>query len=376
MIYLDNAATTKLDIRGKDITLKYLDSLYFNPSAIYKPGVEIKIKLEREKEEILSLLKASSHKLVFTSSGTEANNLAILGVKKDRNSTILVSKLEHASVFNPCNELKNQQYNIKYLKTTKTGHIDLDYLKSVVDKNVSFVSIQHVSNETGAINDLKTISKIIKNKNKNAILHVDGVQALGKTFVDIDDFGIEMYTFSGHKIGSPKGVGGLVYRKDLHIKPLILGGGQEFNLRSSTENIPAIFAFSHIFKEKEKNKKERMQYVDSLREELLKALNKEKINFEIITDLDKSSPYILMIAFPEIKGEVLLHALEEDEIYVSTGSACTSNVKNSKRTIQALGLDKKLQGTTIRISFSENNNKEEMVQVAKKIKEKIKKYAI
>lgn len=356
MIYLDNAATTVLDDLCLNQIVDYSKNKFFNPSALYKPSLQNKIEINKAKENIKKLLN-TSHDVIFTSSGTESNNLAILTTIRRKTSNIVVSQIEHSSIREAALEMKNRGYDVRFVKVTNTGKIDEEDFLLKIDKNTELVSIMHVNNETGIINDIKKLNILAKKKNNNLIFHSDGTQAIGKINVDLDNLGIEMYSFSFHKINGPKGIGALITKKNL-IKPLFFGGGQENGLRPSTENIAYIFAAEKILENKVKNLEKNFKYLKTIEEYTLSKL--KKFDLEIIRDDNNFSPYIISFFLKNIRGEIMLHALEEKEIYVATGSACSSNKKDSKYVKEALNKKGEYGLNMLRISFSPDTKKEEI----------------
>ena len=242
-IYLDNAATTKTLEAAVEVALRYFDVEYFNPSALYGKSIEVARDIKKAREDIARELGVEPDTLVFTSSGSESDNQALFCSHKKKGSKILISATEHSAVYNSAMELKQRGYEVEVVAVDESGKVDLEDLERKLDERVSLVSAMHVNNVTGAINDLKKISELVKSKSE-ALLHSDGVQAFGKMKVKPKTLGVDFYSASSHKIGAPKGSGFLYVKKGLSVAPLIYGGGQERGLRSSTENVPCIMAFA------------------------------------------------------------------------------------------------------------------------------------
>lgn len=356
MIFLDNASTTKLSEIAKNEIEKSQD-LFYNPSASYSAGLEIKNRITDAKKAICSALGVSyNDNLIITGSATEANNLAIFGSIKKTQDQLIFSIGEHPSVYNCAQELKSRGYNVKYLSLTKTGEIDIEELKELLKEPTAFVSIMHISNETGVINDIAKIAKIIKQKQPEAIFHCDGVQAFGKMPLNVVNLGVDSYTISAHKIHGPKGIGALYTRNMKKIKPLIFGGGQEFGIRSGTENTLYILTFGEIAKNL--NIDENYEKVSILNKYVRDYFQELKIKENLAISLNSSenaSPYILSYSFEGVRGETLVHILEGNGVIVGTGSACSSKKGTLNRTLDAIGKNKVQNNGAIRISFSSEN---------------------
>lgn len=363
MIFLDNASTTKVDESTIEIMNHYYNDLFFNPSASYAPSTQISEKIIEAKKQILKPLKIDyNNNLIITGSATEANNLALLGSIKSNFKKILVSMGEHPSVFNTAKSLQEKGYNVQFIKLNEEGTVDLeDYKSKLSSKDVSFVSIIHVNNETGAINPINKLAQLAKEANPNCIFHSDGVQSFCKINVNLEN--IDLYTISAHKINGPKGVGALFVRNIKALKPINYGGGQEFNIRSGTENVPAILGFANAVANFNTNIN--FEKVSELQKVIFNELsNKQGI---VINSKIENSPYIISVSFDKIRGETLLHKLEEDEIFISTGSACSSKKLGENRILQAMGLPKNLIIGSVRISLSKNTTYEEVKIFCEKV---------
>lgn len=352
MIYFDNAATTKPSSIALDAYLNAAE-MYFNPSANYRPSIELKKGLEQARASALKNLHGSG-KIIFTSSGTEADNQAIFSSIKSSKSKILISAVEHPAVYAPALELKQKGFEVELIKVDERGKIvEQNLIEKLNSNDVSLVSIMHVNNETGAINDIKKISSIIKNISPKSLFHCDGVQAVGKFDINLDKLGVDMYSVSAHKFHALRGVGALYLKKGLNIHPYIFGGGQEEGLRSSTENYAGIISFSKALSEacenlseNEKKCGEIKQYIE---DNLIRICGEDLIILS-----PKENPYILSLSLKKIRGEVMQHALEKYDIIVGTGSACSSK-KGLKRIPDALGLKGSFRDGLIRLSFCKDN---------------------
>ena len=366
MIFLDNASTTRIYDEALEEYNKYSKDCYYNPSSLYGAGSDIAMDINKTRAEMLKMLGASSFdKIYFTSGATEANNMAINGVLRKNMGKLLFSYAEHPSVFNVAKELQSKGYDVEFVKLTKDGVVDEEDFKSKI-VGASFVSIMHVCNEKGAINDIKKLVRIAKRENKNIIFHSDGVQALGKIPVNISDLGVDMYTMSAHKIHGPKGVGALYVKDKINLKPLVFGGGQEFGLRSGTENSCGISAFKVAMEIAVKRLNDNYNHVLHLKNLFINELTSDFDNYKIIST-DQCSPYILSFAIPNVKAETTLHMAESEGVLISNGSACSSK-KSGNRILEAMGVPSDIIKGSVRVSFGEFNTDEEVVQAAKVIK--------
>lgn len=364
MIFLDNASTTK--IRPEAISeIERSHALFYNPSALSGKSLEVRREIDGAKQKICKALGVDyNNNLIITGSATEADNLAIFGSAKKTGDQFVFGAGEHQAVFASANELKLRGYNVVFAPLNKFGEVDLDKLKEILQKSTAFVSIMHVSNETGAINDISKISRLVKNLWPNAIVHSDGVQAFGKIQTNVLKLGVDLYSISGHKVGAPKGIGALYVKNISKLKPIIYGGGQEFGLRSGTENTAYILALSKVVGtfEIEKN----FEYVKKLSNIVRNYFEgKEGIT---INSPNSASPYILSLSFEGVRGETLVHILEEKGVIVGTGSACSSK-KTTNRTLEAIGLSREQIEGAIRISFSHENKEDEVLKACEIIEE-------
>lgn len=359
MIYLDNAATTKPDAQCVKAAETFLLSEYFNPSALYAEGYNLHLELKEARRKILSLIADESNfSLIFTSCGTEADNQAVFGGGKRGN--VVTTLGEHSAVYSAVSELKQRGIEVRFANLNEDGSVNVDHLLSLIDDKTSLVSVMHVNNETGAINDIFSIAKKVKSKNRYALFHSDGVQAFGKIPFRLTN-DIDLYSISAHKIGGLKGCGALIKKKNLIIKPHIFGGGQEQGLRSGTENVFAIKCFEYAAIKKLGVINEAFSHIKNLNT-LMRSLLKDK--FKIISS-ENSSPYILAVSVPGLRGETVLHEADDNGLIIGTGSACTSNAKKRfSRTILACGADEQTADGVLRISFAPENTIEEIQNAA------------
>lgn len=356
MIYLDNAATTKPDKSGLEAAKQYLYENFYNPSALYKDGYNLHNELREIKNNIISLIADENFELIFTSGGTEADNQAVFCGGKRGN--IVTTEGEHAAVYSCANELKLRGMDVRYAKLNSDGSVNVEHLLSLVDEKTSLVSVIHVNNETGALNDIVAIAEKVKSKNKFTLFHSDGVQAFGKIVFKLTK-DIDLYSVSAHKIGGIKGCGALFKRKNVVIKPFIYGGGQENGYRSGTENVFGIKNFEYAARKKYSEIKE--NYKNALKLQQLLRENLDKNLFKIVTD-EKSSPYILCVVAEGVRGETILHEADDSGLIIGTGSACSSNEKKRySRTMKACGLNERQLDGVLRLSVSSETTEKEVV---------------
>lgn len=364
MIYLDNAATTQVSEKVAEAMLKILTEDYGNPSAQYALGRRAKEAIEQARAVIAQGLGVRSEEICFTSCGTEANNLAVLGAKTGNvHEKFLRYILEHSSVVKAHERLAKERETETF--GAVDGMVDKEELLSKVDDRTRLVSLMHVQNELGNIQDIYEIGEAIKEKNPKTLFHVDGIQAFGKIPVDLSRAPIDLYSISGHKFHGPKGVGALYIKKGVHLSPVILGGGQERGLSSGTENVAGIVGMGVAASEALAHSEVRAEKVGALKKTLTASL----LSMEDVLFLSAAagSPYILSVAFADIRAEVLLRILEDQGICVSTGSACHRGKKSA--TVTHLNLPTRFQDGVVRISMTDTNTMEEIeffTQVIKK----------
>ncbi len=372
-VYLDNAATTKPTKEVVEAMLVALEKDYGNPSSLHKKGVEAEKEIKNIRRLVARALSVTDQEIIFTSGGTEANNLAIRGITdayKRSGNHIITSVVEHKSVLNTFDLLKDQGFEVTYLKVDKDGIIDLDDLKDSIRDNTILVSLMHVNNEVGSIQPIKEVGKTIKNKNSKTIFHVDGIQSFGKIRLDLLGMNVDSYSISGHKIHAPKGVGALYVKKGFKINPILTGGNHEMGLRSGTENVPGIYGLGEAVRFIIENGDENIKYINDLRSYFIDTFKEQIDGIYIISeDRNKFAPHIINVCFPGIKSEIMLHSLEQDEIYVSAGSACSSKRKGYSHVLDALNIGEDLMDSSIRFSLSHTNTKDQIDFAAKKVKE-------
>ncbi len=362
--YLDNSATTRAYDEVADLVAKIMKEEYGNPSSVHHMGMVSGERLSQARETIAASLKVDPQEIVFTSGGTESDNLALIGVaraNKWRGNHIITTKIEHPAILETMAFLEKEGFEITYLSVDETGTIDLDELKNAIRKETILVSIMFVNNEIGTLMPIQKAGELIKSVNKDTYFHVDAVQAYGKVLIRPRTMNIDLLSVSGHKIHGPKGVGFLYIKKGTKIVPICYGGGQQKGMRSGTENVPGIAGLAlaakkcyEDFDAKIKKLYDLKQYtVDSL----LERIPDIKINGQKVSE---GAPHIISVSIRGLAAETVLNMLSSKNIYVSAGSACTSNNPHVSDTLQAIGLEKDLLESTIRISMSFMTTKEEM----------------
>lgn len=360
-VYLDNSATTRPYQCVREAVDRVLNEEFGNPSTLYKLGLSAEKIVKSSRASVAKAIGSSPDEVYFTSCGTEADNTAIFGVWKSRNKLgkrIITSAVEHPAVLRCFEELQRQGADVVYIPVHHDGTLDFEKLKEALNDDTILVSIMHVNNESGAIFPIGEIAKEV-HKYPNAVFHTDCVQSFGKLKIDVKSMGLDMISISAHKVHGPKGIGALYIKKGLHIPPYIYGGGQESGFRSGTENMAGIAGFGAAV--------DNMKAFDSdVKDYLKKRLTEEVPDIRINTPID-SVQSVLNVSFLSCRAEVLLHTLEQDDIFVSTGSACSSKSKGS-HVLRAMGLlPEEIEGA-VRFSFSEENTKEQMDYVTEKVK--------
>ncbi len=377
MIYFDNSATTRCAEEAVKIMNKCLLEDFGNPSSLHNMGAIGKDYLKQSRDIIAGILKCQPKEVYFTSGGTEGNNLAIKGgveAKKRRGNHIVTTKIEHPSVLNPIKALEKSGFDVTYLDTDEFGVIRLEDLKSALREDTIFVSIMMVNNEIGALQPIADAAKIIKSFNKDIIFHVDCIQAFGKVKILPKKLKIDMVTVSGHKIHGPKGSGFIYINEDIYniMVPQILGGGHERKMRSGTENVPAIAALGIAAKMACENLDENARHMYAMRNRLIKGLSEiDGVSINGHKD-ENSAPHIVSVSIKgnRTKAQVMLNALQAGyDIYVSAGSACSSNKPGISETLKTIGLEKDLLERTIRFSFCPENTMDEVEAAIKAMKE-------
>lgn len=371
-IYLDNSATTKPYKEVVDKMVLALTTQYGNPSSIYKKGIEVEREIKEIRRNIARSLGAKETEIYFTSGGTECNNTIIRSVanlnKKTKNH-IISTVIEHPSVLNTLKDLEADGFEVTYLPVGKDGKISLENLKNAIKKETILVSVMHVNNEIGTIQPIEEIGKYLKSLDEKVYFHVDGVQSYAKIKFRPSRYNIDFMSVSGHKLHGPKGIGFMYVKENNRIKPLLTGGGQEIGIRSGTENVPGIYGIGEAVRILNQDLEGTIDKIkglrDLLKEEILANIDNVKINSP-----EDGVCHVLNVSFRGVRGEVLLHYLEQKEIYVSTGSACSSKKKGS-HVLNAIGLTPDEIEGAIRFSLSDLNTKEEIMKTVEVLKESV-----
>ena len=365
--YLDNSATTRCSDRACQLMVDLLTKDYGNPSSLHMKGIEAERFVETAKKKIAKTLRVSEKEIIFTSGGTESNNLAIIGAamaNRRAGNHIITTSIEHASVENPMEFLKEQGFEITYLSVDENGIISLEELEEAVTEQTILVSMMQVNNEIGAIEPVAEAAELIKKKNPATLIHVDAIQSYGKMYIYPKKLGIDMLSVSGHKIHGPKGSGFLWVKETTKLKPLILGGGQQKGMRSGTENVPAIAGLGEAAEEIYENLDEKRAHLYGLKQRFIDGIEKLEGTHVNGKTGEDSAPHIVSVSFEGIRSEVLLHSLEDRGIYVSSGSACSSNNHAGKqkgsKTLRNIHLKENLLDSTLRFSFSVHTTEEEI----------------
>lgn len=361
--YFDNAATTKCSQKAAELMMKVLTEDYGNPSSLHLKGVEAEEYIKEAASRICKTMKIKEHELIFTSGGTESNNMAIIGAAMANRRSgrhLITTKIEHAAVGSTMKFLEEQGFTVTYLDVDENGLISLEELARAVTPETILVSIMYVNNEIGALEPIEEAAKIIKEKNPNTLFHVDAIQAYGKYRIYPKRMGIDMMSVSGHKIHGPKGVGFLYVKEKTKIRPIIYGGGHQRGMRSGTENVPGVAGMGQAAMEAYENFEEKQEQLYRLKEAFLEGLeDMEWAHVNGKTGRD-SAPHIVSVSFDNVRSEVLLHTLEDRNIFVSAGSACSSNKPAVSATLQAIRVKKEYLDATVRFSFSPENTLEEV----------------
>ncbi|MCR6545154.1 cysteine desulfurase family protein [Dehalobacterium formicoaceticum] len=370
-IYFDNSATTPVYREVADLMHETMIRNFGNPSSLHKKGIQAEQGVNHARKILAAALEVKPEEIYFTSGGTESNNMAIKGIclaNKSRGNHIITSNVEHPSVLNVYDHMEELGFRVSFLHVQENGVVDADELKELLCHDTLLVSLMHVNNESGAIQPIQEVGEILKDYHKKVYYHVDTVQSFGKLPVLPDKWGIDMLSVSGHKLHGSKGSGVLYLRKGTRIKALVEGGGQEKRLRSGTENVPGIVGLGKAVELAMKDREEHVKKMAAIRETLASRIKEQVPDCKINSNFDDTgAPHILNISFPGIKSEVLLHYLEQDGIYVSSGSACSARKGKLSHVLTAMHLtDEEMEGS-IRFSFSYMNELEEVVPVAESV---------
>lgn len=353
--YLDNSATTRCLERVTDRMVRAMREDYGNPSSLHTKGVEAEHSIRSAKEFFADNLKVNEKEIFFTSGGTESNNLALLGTayaNQRAGKHLITSAIEHPSVQNTMKHLESQGFRVTFLPVNAEGIVSLEALREALCEETILVSVMHVNNEIGSVQPLEEIAGILRGQARKPLFHVDAIQSYGKYRIHPKKTGIDLLSVSGHKIHGPKGVGVLYVNEKVKIRPVIFGGEQQKGLRSGTENVPGIAGIAEAAAACYEGLDEKAAKLYQLKERFVSGIRALEGTVLNGPEGRAGAPHIVSVSFEGVKSEVLLHALEEKGIYVSAGSACSSNRPAVSHTLQGIGVKKELLGSTLRFSFS------------------------
>lgn len=361
--YFDNSATTRCYPEVAEIVVKTMTEDFGNPSAMHLKGVEAEKYVREAAQTLAKILKVNEKEIIFTSGGTESNNLALFGgadANKRSGNHIITTSVEHAAVGQPAERLEQMGYEVTIVPVDHRGVVQLEALEKALRPDTILVSTMYVNNEVGAVMPVEEIAKLVHEKSPKALYHVDAIQAFGKYRIYPKKAGIDMLSVSSHKIHGPKGVGFLYINEKARIQPQILGGGQQAGMRSGTDNVPGIAGLGVAAKMVYTDFDEKIEHMYQLKERLAEGFLKlpdVRLNG---MEIREGAPQILSASFLGVRSEVLLHTLEEKGIYVSAGSACSSHKRKAAGTLSAMGMKAAQRESTLRFSFSEENTFEEV----------------
>ena len=371
-IYFDNSATTQVFDSVREIMVETMMADYGNTSSLHRKGMEAEQYVRAAREEIAKSLKVKEKEILFTSGGTESNNLAIIGTalaNRRAGNHIITSCIEHASVYNTTAFLEEQGFRVTYLPVDHNGHVSPEDLRAAICPDTILVSIMYVNNEMGAVEPISQLTKVIRETRPEIYFHVDAIQAYGKYVIRPKKEGIDLMSVSGHKIHGPKGIGFLYVDERVKIRPILFGGGQQKGMRSGTENVPGCAGLGAAVKEMYRNHEAKIDSLYRLKERLVAGLQEmDGVTVHGLTGRD-SAPQIVSAGFEGVRAEVLLHALEERGIYVSSGSACSSNHPGISGTLRGIGVRPSLLDSTLRFSFGMFNTEDEVDACLKALNE-------
>lgn len=363
-VYLDNSATTRCYSEVGDLVRRVMCQDYGNPSSMHRKGVDAEHYIKEAKEQIAKVLKVNTKEIFFTSGGTESDNLALIGAARANARSgkhLITTTIEHPAILNTMQYLEEAEgFRVTYLPVDENGQVRLDALKEALCKETILVSIMYVNNEVGSVQPIQEAAQIIKSYNRNILLHSDAVQGFGKYHIYPKRMGIDMLSISGHKIHGPKGTGALYIREGVKIKPIAYGGGQQKNVRSGTENVPGIAGLGLAAEMIYRDLDIKVAHMRELKAHFLEGISKlDKCKVHGLSD-ERSAPHIISVGIAGVRSEVVLHALEDKGIYVSSGSACASNHPAVSGVLKGIGASREYLDSTLRFSMSEMTTKEEI----------------
>ncbi|MBQ1871218.1 MAG: cysteine desulfurase [Lachnospiraceae bacterium] len=373
-VYVDNSATTRVSVSVMEVVTRAMREDYGNPSSLHNMGMIAENYIRHAREQIAKTLCCEEKELIFTSCGTESDNMALFGIaegyKRD-GMHLITTKVEHAAILSSMKKLESMGYEVTYLDVDSNGRISLDDLRNAIRPDTILVSIMYVNNEVGAVMPIKEAGKLIKEVNPKTLFHVDAIQAYSKFDINPKRDNIDLLSVSGHKIHGPKGVAFLYVKDKVKIKPLIYGGGHQNGLRSGTENVPGVAGLGQACEDAYRDLEKTREYLYGLRDYLIEGLEKIEGVYVNGDKTHANAPHIISVSVPNVRAEVLLHTLEEKGIYVSAGSACSSNKPQVSATLKAMNLPKDRLESTVRISLADTNTKEEIEYVLSVLNEVI-----
>lgn len=371
-VYFDNSASTKVADSVIEVMIKTMREDYGNPSAKHMMGVAAEKYVKEATRMIAKTLKVEEKEILFTSGGTESNNIALIGgalANQRRGKNIISTAIEHPAVYEPLGKLVELGFEVTILPVDRAGHICLEELKNAIREDTIIVSTMYVNNEVGAVEPVEEIAKIVHEKNPDCLYHVDAIQGYGKYKIQPKKQGIDLMSVSGHKLHGPKGVGFLYIQKDAKVNPILFGGGQQRGMRSGTINVPGIAGMGEAARLAYEHFDEKIEKMIAIKDYLMDQLEKmEGIHLNSFRGT-QSAPHILSVSVQGVRAEVLLHALEDREIYVSSGSACSSNHPGISGTLKGIGLEDEFLDSTVRISLCSENTLEEADYFLETLKE-------
>lgn len=359
-IYLDNAATTQALPEVANAVCGALQSTYGNPSSLHAMGMHAEELVRTARRHLAEFLGVPEREVLFTSGGTEADNLAILGAARKqarRGKHIVASKIEHAAVLGPCHALEREGWRVTYVGVDHQGRVAPEAVAAAVTDETTLVSVMTVNNEVGTVQPIADIARAVKRQNPRCLFHTDAVQGLGKVPLDPVGWGIDLLSVSAHKVHGPKGCGALWIKEGVRIEPLVYGGGQERALRSGTENVPGITGFGAAITALASNWRANAEHMQALRRQFVAMVQRTLPQVVFITpDIEQIAPHICALAVPGLRGEVMVHALAQKGVYVSSGAACSSHHQQSaSHVLEAMGVPEAVRTGALRISFSPHN---------------------
>lgn len=367
MLYLDNCATTPVHPEVASVIQEMLATYYGNPSSIHRLGVDAEQLVAKSRQVVAAALRVKPSEIVFTSCGTESNNLAVKGAayaNRSRGNHLITSEIEHASVYEACRQLEQEGFRVTYLPVDETGSVNPEDVRQALTDDTILVSLMHVNNEVGRIQPVAEVGKLLKDR-PTVLFHVDAVQGIGKLEVRPGEWGVDLMSGSAHKLEGPKGAGLLFVREGTRLTPLLSGGGQENGLRSGTENVPFLVGMAKAVRMAVDRQPERLPYLYSLRERLVERIR--TIPGLMLNGSDRSeemAPHVVHFSYPGMKSEVIVHALEQAGIFISTRSACASGESTPSRVLVAMGMDRERAASGLRVSFAASHTTDDIDRFA------------